>query len=256
MNDDGPRRRRRVPQSEPPSGGNWAIIPLGIVVVLAGLGIGKLLSLHFSGKPDSSAMVAQRTVRPTPLPLLTPSAAPVAFQRTPRPSPNPSATHSAPPTPSVLAASSATPKPTPKPAPEPTTRPTSQPTRLATVRPTLRPVIHPTVAPVPKPKSAPEVQAPLGGGTAEQVVRQYLSALVRGDQTSAQALLATGGPTEQSFIDSRSTISSVTASKNSSGTYSVGAEVTSGKGIFYITFEVSQEPNGLLITDHYAIKAQ
>ncbi|MEO6913732.1 MAG: hypothetical protein ABI182_06925 [Candidatus Baltobacteraceae bacterium] len=106
-------------------------------------------------------------------------------------------------------------------------------------------------------KPPTDAQAPLGSGTADQLVRRYLSALIHGDQAGAQSLLATGGAaTEQSFIDSRSTISSVTPTKNDDGSYSVGAEIATSKGTYYVTFTVSQEPSGLVITDHYAIKAQ
>lgn len=249
MKEDSPRRRRRSPGSEPPGGGsNWAIVPLGIVVVLAGLGIGKLLSMHFSGEPGSVAVVAQ----PTPLPSLIPNAALTPIRPTPMPSASPVSTASAVPTSSAAPAPAvptpnAVPRARPTPKPEPTSRPSPQPTPRATARPTLRPTSAP----------APDAQAPLGDGTADQVVRQYLSAIIHGEQAAAQSLLATGSaPTEQSFLDSQSTISSVTPAKNADGTYSVGAEVATAKGTYYITFTVSQEPDGLLITDHYAIKVQ
>ncbi|MDQ2679657.1 MAG: hypothetical protein M3Y21_01350 [Candidatus Eremiobacteraeota bacterium] len=269
MNDDPPRRRRPSQNgSRSSSGTNWAIIPLAIVVVLAGLGIGKLLSMHFS-KSDSTSTAMQQTVRPTPLPSLIPTVAATPIRHTPRPaatetpSPTPSAepTASTRPTPSAQPTSSAAPSVTNRPAPK--VAPTAAaPLHAATPRSTIAPA--PTPRPLPRATAhrpiattapIPDAQAPLGGASADQLVRRYLGALIAGNPGTAQALLAGGSPTEQSFIDGRSTITSVTPNKNADGTYSVGAEVATAKGTYYITFTVSQEPSGLIITDHYAIKA-
>jgi hypothetical protein len=90
---------------------------------------------------------------------------------------------------------------------------------------------------------------------AASVVRSYLTALSRGDRSTATSYLAQGEPNE-SYMDSSAKIGDVRSTPDGSGNYKVTADVTTSNGEYYETFTIEPGPNGLMITDHYTIKAQ
>ncbi|MBV9972328.1 MAG: hypothetical protein JO135_03250 [Candidatus Eremiobacteraeota bacterium] len=106
--------------------------------------------------------------------------------------------------------------------------------------------------------------APPSGGAdyAAAVARDYLFALMRGDNRAANSTL--GKPSsslpnfpEQSFLSPTSHINGVHATPNADGTYRVEAEVASSNGTYFVTFQVRSSPGGAYyIAEHYAIKVQ
>ncbi|HEX3457010.1 MAG TPA: hypothetical protein VHR97_03565 [Candidatus Baltobacteraceae bacterium] len=84
-------------------------------------------------------------------------------------------------------------------------------------------------------------------------MRSYLSALARGDRSSAESYLAHGSPTE-SFMNSAAHVDSVRVATVGAQQYQVTAAVQSGGGEYYVTFTVGPGTNGLVITDHYTVK--
>ncbi|MBV8727152.1 MAG: hypothetical protein JO233_05145 [Candidatus Eremiobacteraeota bacterium] len=100
-----------------------------------------------------------------------------------------------------------------------------------------------------------------GADAAAAVARDYLSALMRGDNRAANSTL--GKPpsslpnfAEQSFLSPTSHINSVRATPNSDGTYKVEAEVAASNGTYFVTFQVRSTQGAYYITEHYAIKVQ
>lgn len=115
-----------------------------------------------------------------------------------------------------------------------------------------------TSAPKPERTLAPtETPAPVapGGGSdrATGVVHSYLSALARGDESSAASYLMSGLPNEK-FMGPGAKITSINAVKNDDGTYKVTADIQTQSGEYFETFTVENGPNGMQISDHYAIK--
>ncbi|MBV9277858.1 MAG: hypothetical protein JOZ97_06450 [Candidatus Eremiobacteraeota bacterium] len=247
---------------QPASERRLPIFPLFIVVVLAGLALGAFLSQRFSGHTSPSRVVIRSTsvaplVTPTPLQraaLSTPLAKP---SRKPLPTPS----------------SSALPSPSASPATTPTAQPTPRPVRrvaLTTPKPapprtsaapvaTAAPAAH-TTTPARRVAAAPP--APTGGAdAAAAVARDYLFALMRGDNRAANSTL--GKPpsslpsfAEQSFLSPTSHINSVHATPNGDGTYKVEAEVASSNGTYFVTFQVRSSQGAYYIADHYAIRVQ
>ncbi len=98
----------------------------------------------------------------------------------------------------------------------------------------------------------------LAGGP-DQVVRNYVAALIRGDDRSANTALgrgpdAGGNFAEQEFIDSKARITSMHTINNGGGNYTVETEVRGAKGLYFITFQVSKTPDGYVIGEHTYIK--
>ena len=255
MNDDRPRRRRRS-IDEPASGGRLPLFPLFIVVVLAGLALGAFISQRFNGASRTPQFAIHTpTAAPpiTPKPIHRVALKPRSTKLPRKPLPRPSAAPSSSASP-LSRASATTPRPvhrvalrTPNPAAikraaVPVTKSAPQPSSTAAPRP----IPH---AATPAPAS--------GADTAAAVARDYLSALMRGDNRAANSALGKSPNSlpdfaEQSFLTPSSHINSVHATANGDGSYKVEAEVASGKGTYFVTFQVSRN----VITDHYAIRVQ
>lgn len=90
---------------------------------------------------------------------------------------------------------------------------------------------------------------------ASGVVHGYLTALARGDESSAASYLASGLPSEK-FMTADAKITSIGSTKNSDGSFNVSADVQTASGEYFETFTVRSGANGLQITDHTAIKPQ
>lgn len=92
-----------------------------------------------------------------------------------------------------------------------------------------------------------------GDAGASAVVRAYLGALQRGDESTAASYLTKGLPTEK-FMTASAHVNSVDAAKNADGSYTVTADVTTPSGEYFSTFTVEPGPFGMQIGDHYTIK--
>lgn len=274
-----PSSRRRRPPTPPPArgggtgGGPLPTAALAIGVVVAGLGIGALVSafqnrgnLPELGATSAPAVTPVAQVTPTPLGTLPPR---------PTPSPAPSAASpSAPPvTPSPAGtAAAATPAasapPTHAPAlPTPletlAPRATSSPTPLATPAPAT-PAPHPPATPKPTPialataRAAGPAAAPADPATA--LVRRYLQALIAGDESGAYAALGgTNGDRslslkEEAFLDKDARITSLRVSRSDASGVTIDADIVSGRGSYVATFHITNGPNGPAITQHDYIK--
>jgi hypothetical protein len=113
---------------------------------------------------------------------------------------------------------------------------------------------------VAKAASAP----PAAGGSdlpllrdAQQTVRTYLTALISGDDATAQSqLLANSGTSaselsEKGFLDKSSRIVDMTSTATSPTTASVDVDIQSGKGSFYAHYELRRLDSGVtLILEH------
>ena len=247
------------------------MVPIFAGVIVAGLGIGALLSALASRRPPQVATntvavhAPTQSVERTSAPAIAASAAP-APKVTPSPKPSPSTT-------ATVAASE---KPTPKPAPTasrsatPAATPRPRPT-LAVVTaipertpqpPSSRPVSPPAAPRVPTAPPAtrvaaatpaPVTQAPdaLTAG-AESLVRRYIDAVKSGDDAGAYAALGgTGGNRlyEQQYLDPTARITSMSSTRTSGSAAKVQVEMTSPKGQYFLTFTV----DGTRITDHAII---
>lgn len=211
------------------------MVPLFAGVIIAGLGIGALLSAfaarHASTPstsrsplvvvhtptPVASVAQVQSTVRPT----VAPTAKPAATKRatTPRPAP------------SRKAAATEAPK-----------RPVAIATPVRTATPTLQPAAVPTVAPAGEGQNA----------SAESLVRRYLEAVAHGDDAGAHAALGGSGSLDESqFLDPSMRITSISASRGANGSTNVQAEMRTARGDYFGTFVV--DPSGTRITDHVVI---
>ncbi len=85
------------------------------------------------------------------------------------------------------------------------------------------------------------------------VVRAYLYALARGDESEAESYLASGEPSE-TFMRDDGRIGDISSTDNGDGTYLVTADVRSSSGRYRVTFTVAALPQGMLITDHFYVK--
>jgi hypothetical protein len=249
------RRRRRIPE---PERRGIPLLPLLLVVVFAGLLLGGLLA-KFIGRPKLVVQASPMPVitpvsRPTQAPIAAPSPSPLSTvaQRSVAPSPSPR------PSPARTHAPSSTPKPTPSeavvvitPPPHASASPAetpapATPTEAATATP---PAVEQTPAAVASSVTAPATDH------ASSVVRKYLEALARGDQSTAAGYLTSGLPNE-SYLSPSAKIQSINSDKNSDGSYKVTADVTTPKGEYFETFRVENGPYGYQISDHYTIKVQ
>ena len=86
---------------------------------------------------------------------------------------------------------------------------------------------------------------------AEAIVRAYVGAVSRGDESTAAGYLAHGLPNE-SFLSKAAKISSLDASANGGGGFTVTANISTPSGTYYETFTVQSGPYGMQITDHSA----
>ena len=87
---------------------------------------------------------------------------------------------------------------------------------------------------------------------AAAIVRSYLGALARGDQSSATSYLSSGLP-DETFM-SGAKVTSVRTSSLDGGRYKVSADIATPTGEYFETFTLEPGPSGLVIVDHTAIK--
>jgi hypothetical protein len=268
---DYPRRRRLDP--EPPKrGGGMPIVPLVILVILAGLLLGGLLTKLFGNTGAAHAPSPAPSFTPLPQESASAAAAPTDTPSpTPAPSPKhkaspkPAASHaaspaaSASPAPSPSASPSATPsaKPAEKPAPSPTPKKTPQrtPPPVIILTPSATPTPRPvTPAPSPTPAATATPVLITGASTREHaaaIVRAYINALAHGEPATATGYLANGIPTE-SFLNPNVAVSitNLGAEPNGDGSYEITAQIQTSKGNYLETFTVKPGPYGLQITSH------
>ena len=234
------------------------MVPLFAGVIIAGLGIGALLSAFAARRmptplPSHSPVVVVHT--PTPVAR---TAGPKAVARNPATqTPTPSSTPTTSPT--VAESATATESPTPIETRTPkaaiaTSRPTIKPTPKATVAAVATPV-PPTVAPTPK--RVAEVQEPprvdRQAFFAQSLVRRFLSAVANGDDQAAYATLGgnSGSLDEAQYLDPTLRITSMSSSRNAAGGTDVQVELRTAKGQYYGTFSVN--PSGTRITQREVI---
>ncbi len=282
------RRRRRRPQQEPRS------LPLPLIlvaIVVAGFAIGGAFSLYahrdtrIASAPPSAEPSSIVTLAPAPLETLappapspTPEASPtVTASPRPAPSPSPSPAPASSPTASPratvneTATPAASPSDTPSPAATHGVPPTAKPVAIATAKPVVVATAKPTAlatpktlaAVVPKPVATPvPAQATQSdfARQSESVVRSYLSALARGDDAGAAAVLdAPAGSraaqlSEKEFAGPEMRISDIEA-HGSGDDVRVDVDLQTAKGAYFAQFFVKKSPSGTaVIVNHDFIK--
>ncbi|MBV9149505.1 MAG: hypothetical protein JO024_06555, partial [Candidatus Eremiobacteraeota bacterium] len=213
MNDDRPRRRRRS-IDQPASGGRLPLFPLFIVVVLAGLALGAFISQRFNS-PSRSTPFAIHAPTATPLIAATPIHRTAINSPAVRTSRTPLATPSA----SAMRSPSAFPSATARATPRPVHRVALTTPKPGAVKPIAVPVVKsaPTAGStaIARPIARPAPPAPASGADAAAgVARDYLSAVMRGDNRTANSALGKSPNSvpdfqEQSFLTPSSHINSV-----------------------------------------------
>jgi hypothetical protein len=217
------------------------MVPLFAAVIIAGLGIGALLSAFaarhatppavksspvvvvHTPTPAAAKIVAQRATAEPTVTRATPEPATPSPEQTATPTPIPSAT-----------TSPATPKPSATPAPKKSVAArrvvaenTGPPQRAAT------------------PVSAPADEA------ATSLVRRYLEAVAHGDDGAARSALGgASAPEDIPYLDPSLRITSLTATKKN-GITQVEAEFRTVKGQYFGTFNVDE--TGTRIIQHELI---
>jgi hypothetical protein len=248
-------RHRREPSR---GSGNLRTILLGIVVIVAGLGIGMLSAVVMHRGANNAGLPATPRVTPLAAPTAAPVASPLATLRArPTPSPTPLSTPS--PTPVSTPSPTAEPSASPSPSASPTARATARPTplRTPTAVPTKAATASATVLATPAPTRAP-VPAAISTGfdvdIAQAVVRRYLDAIARGDNATARALLgaspsdATVPLPELAFVNTNSKIGSLTGRRTGDSSAAISVQITDGAQRYSIIYEVVQGPKGTLIS--------
>ena len=287
MSSQRPRRRRPDDDDEDGGGRSLPMVPIFAAVIVAGLGIGALLSAFAARQspapaPSGSPLVV--TYTPTPIGNAAPAAPAAGASVAAAPSPatarsaQPTTAPSSPPAsaspstvpsrrPSVKPEASATEKPTPSPSPAPTLAVPRSPQIRPPATITLRPVESPSFVPTPvlatvRPSPAPPARIaqsstvpsanPAAG--AESLARRYLEAIAHGDEASAyQALGGSGRLSESQYLDPTMRITSLTSSRAPNGLTKIEAEITTAKGEYFSTFTVQDTARGTIITDHTII---
>ncbi|PZR56682.1 MAG: hypothetical protein DLM50_07570 [Candidatus Meridianibacter frigidus] len=265
-----PPRRTRRSGYDGPAGKHLPILPLAIIVILAGLALGALAARFLGRSAEQPAATTAQPQNASAAPV--PTAAPETA--VPPPKPSRSAVVVMLRTPGSLPANRAsaratfhrialaTPKPSLSAVPAqslnipPTRRPSvaSASVAVAPATPRVRPIsARPPIA-------APSPMSPSPSESASNLARTYLTALMRGDRRSAAAALGQSPETssldESQFLDSSARITSVHTLPNGDGSYKVESEVTASKGTYFVTMQVSHVGDGYVITDHHAIRIQ
>lgn len=86
------------------------------------------------------------------------------------------------------------------------------------------------------------------------IVRAYLYALAHGDTLQATSYLASGEPAEPFMRGAR--VGEIQSTNNGDGTYLVTADVRARTGEYRVTCTVADLPQGMVITDHFYVKAR
>ncbi len=265
-----PSRRRRSSSPPPPArgggtgGGPLPTAALAIGVVVAGLGIGALISA-FQNRGTLPQLGA------TSVPAVTPVPQPAFASPPPTLAPAPTAAPTGTPTPAPTAAPTTSPSPrsaTPTPEPVPTAAlPTIAPSEppaakpSAVVTPAAVPTLRPTPPPTPPPAVAPRAAvAPAATDPGLALVRRYLVSLIGGNEAAAYAAL--GGTSsdrsldlkEEAFLDKDARITSMRITRADGAGETIDAEIASGSGSYVATYRVTNGPNGPTITQHDFIK--
>jgi hypothetical protein len=246
------------------------MFPLVLLVIFAGLllggGLAKLLG---HGGPATPAP----SFTPLPAPSEAPASASPFPSRGPVPTraPHPRATGSPPASPSATPSPSASPSPaaspsvartptatpllkTPTPAPKPTPSPAASPTVLI-VTPAPRPSVRATPAPVPTaaPTGTPAtIAGPSSADHAQAIVRSYLNALIRGQESFATGYLTSGLATETFVAGGK--ITDMDVARNPDDSFRVTASVSSPQGNYALTFRVVKTAIGMQISEHGTAK--
>jgi cytoskeletal protein RodZ len=254
-----PRRRRSAPQRR--DARPVSILPtiaLGIGVVVAGLGIGAFLSAlqrNTAHAPATAPTVGAMVITPVPQPsrdaLAMETPVPHATSSpTPQASASASASAAATTAPTATAASTVTPAATPTVAPSPRRSASPRPIATATTRMSVVPAVAAT--PVARASSFVDV--------AESTVRRYIDAVITGNDASAYAAFGAtpGDPnvrlTEAAFVDRSSHIIALRTTHTDATGSTIGVEVSSSHGSYYVTYHVSRAPGGAVIDGHDYIR--
>jgi len=258
-------------------------VALGIGVVVAGLGIGALLSAlqhretttRVSRAAPIVTPVARATrgpiaiatlvAHPTPTPTPTPGATATPTP-TPRASVTPRATATAvaSPAPAASARATATPASTPRattPAPRASAAVRVAAVPEATPKPVPRPSLVPAVRVTPVVVTpAPRAEAVTPPSAAQSTVRRYLDALIAGNSRAAYAELGKppGDPgaslSEEAILDRGSRITSLRTTSTDATGATVEVELATERGTYVATYHVTNGPGGPVIDQHDYIK--
>jgi outer membrane biosynthesis protein TonB len=222
------------------------MVPLFAGVIIAGLGIGALLSaVAARHAPATRSSPAPLVVLHTPTPAAEPPATTAPVTARPR---------------AVHVAVRTTPKPTP---PQPTLAPTRAPKAPApTVTPAATPKIserEPTPTPTETVKAVARAPQPIATPADRQtfyartLVRRFLEAVAHGDDTAAYAALGetSGTLDEARYLDPTTQITSLSATRNNDGGTDVQVEMRTSRGQYFGTFSV--DASGTKITEHEVI---
>lgn len=233
-------------------------IALGIGVVVAGLGIGAFLSAlqrNTANAPATAPTVGAMVITPVPQPtrdaLAMQTPVPHATS-SPTPQASPSAGAGATIAPTATAAATVTPAATPTAA--------ATPRRSASPRPAPIPTRIRIVSVVPVASATPAPHPAAFADVAESTVRRYIDAVITGNDASAYAAFGAtpGDPnvrlTEAAFVDRSSRIISLRTTHSDATGSTIGVEVSSSHGSYYVTYHVSRAPGGAVIDGHDYIR--
>lgn len=218
------------------------MVPLFAAVIIAGLGIGALLSAFAARhSPAPVAKSSPVVVVHTP----TPAAAKVVAQH---PTQEPTVTVTATPEAASPSPESATPTPSPSATTAaPTQRPSATPSPKKSVA--ARRVVAQDTA--PPQNVAPPAAAPPGDEAATSLVRRYLEAVAHGNDGAARSALGgDSAPEDVQFLDPSLQITSLSATRKG-GITEVQAEFRTAKGQYFGTFNVDR--SGTRIMQHELI---
>jgi hypothetical protein len=219
------------------------MVPLFAAVIIAGLGIGALLSAFAARRaPAPVATSSPLVVVHTP----TPAANVVARRATEAPTELATA---APASPSEPPSASPAPLPSPTTAPPtPHPRPTPSSKKAVTATPRAVVVEHTTVP--PQHVATPEVAA-VSDEAATSLVRGYLEAVAHGDDAAARSALGgDASPQDVQYLDPSLRITSLSAARKGPITR-VEVEFSTARGQYFGVFNVDK--SGTRITQHEII---
>ena len=218
------------------------MVPLFAAVIIAGLGIGALLSAFAARHaPAPAAKSSPVVVVHTP----TPAAAKVVAQHA---TVQPTVTVSATPEAASPSPESATPTPAPSATTAaPTQRPSATPSPKKSVSP--RRVVAADTA--PPQNVAPPAAAPAGDEAATSLVRRYLEAVAHGNDGAARSALGgDSAPEDVPYLDPSLQIMSLNSTRKG-GITEVQVEFKTVKGQYFGTFNVDR--TGTRIMQHELI---
>ncbi|MBC5811656.1 MAG: hypothetical protein GIW95_12505 [Candidatus Eremiobacteraeota bacterium] len=259
-------------------------MPILIGVVVAGFAIGAGVSVLTqrgrtidnttvvlaSPAPEATSRPQRKTTpEPTLVPLATPRPQRTVAQAIGTPHPlRPAATVVAMATSAIVTPQPAQPKANPvritaRPAIAPRIVVTAVPQRVA-VASTARPTPPVTPRPLATASAVPDVPDDADSAFARLsagAVRTYLNALARGDDATAQALIAArpnshaGALSEKAFADSSMRITGLDAHGTPDDGAMVNVDITTAKGNYFARFTLRRNNNGAaVIVDHDFIK--